>query len=101
MEKKELQEFIYFFTHNKSLTRAQQQKRDALFARDYVNNASDLEPPVKNEIDNSLEGEEHSPKAKKRKECATSKYREKYISPKNLQLFLKHPQFLLIITIYR
>ena len=36
MEKKELQEFIYFFTHNKSLTRAQQLKRDALLARDYV-----------------------------------------------------------------
>ena len=33
---KELQEFIYFFTHNKSLTRTQQLKRDALLARDYV-----------------------------------------------------------------
>lgn len=35
MEQKELQEFLYFFTHNKSLTRAQQFKRDALLARDF------------------------------------------------------------------
>ncbi len=34
MEQKQLQEFIYFFTHNKSLTRAQQKMRDALLARD-------------------------------------------------------------------
>ena len=36
MKQKELQDFIYFLTHNKSLTRAQQQKRDALLARDYM-----------------------------------------------------------------
>lgn len=35
MKQKELQEFLYFFTHNKNLTRAQQLKRDALLARDY------------------------------------------------------------------
>ena len=39
MEQKELQEFLYFFTHNKSLTRAQQFKRDALLARDFVKNS--------------------------------------------------------------
>lgn len=34
MKGKDLQEFIYFFTHNKGLTREQQAKRDALLARD-------------------------------------------------------------------
>lgn len=34
MEKKELQSFIYFFTRNKSLSKAQQQKRDELLVRD-------------------------------------------------------------------
>ena len=36
MEQKELQEFLYFFTHNKSLTRAHQIKRDELLARDMI-----------------------------------------------------------------
>lgn len=34
MEKKELQEFLHFLTHNKGLTRARQLKRDALLSRD-------------------------------------------------------------------
>lgn len=33
MKQKDIQEFIYFMTHNKSLTRAQQRKRDELLAR--------------------------------------------------------------------
>ncbi len=36
MEQKDLQEFIYFLTHNKTLTRGQQRKRDWLLARDYT-----------------------------------------------------------------
>lgn len=36
MEKKELQDFLHFLTHNKSLTRAQQLKKDALLARDLL-----------------------------------------------------------------
>jgi len=36
MQQKELQEFIYFMTHNKSLTREQQRKRDALLAKAVV-----------------------------------------------------------------
>lgn len=39
MEQKELQEFIQFITQNKQLTRAQQRKRDALLARDYVHSS--------------------------------------------------------------
>lgn len=35
MNKKDLQRFIYFFTHNKSLTHQQMIKRDKLLARDY------------------------------------------------------------------
>ena len=34
MERQELQEFIYFLTRNKQLTRAQQIKRDKLLVRD-------------------------------------------------------------------
>lgn len=36
MEQKDLQEFLYFFTRNKSLTRRQLHKRDQLLARDYM-----------------------------------------------------------------
>lgn len=57
MEKKELQEFLSFFTRNKVLSRAQQRKRDFLFTRDF----SDLfelvqelpDPPI---IDNPSNG---------------------------------------------
>ena len=35
MEKKELQDFISFFTRNKTLSHAQQRKRDILLTRDY------------------------------------------------------------------
>lgn len=38
MNEKDLQNFIYFFMHNKELTREQQKKRDVLFARDLGNN---------------------------------------------------------------
>ena len=35
MERKELQEFIYFLTRSKQLSRAQQRRRDSLLARDF------------------------------------------------------------------
>lgn len=35
MVQRELKEFIYYLTHNKNLTKAQQLKRDELLARDY------------------------------------------------------------------
>jgi len=35
MEQKKLREFIFYFTHNKILTKEQQLKRDALLARDF------------------------------------------------------------------
>lgn len=42
MERKELQEFIYFLTRSKQLSRAQQKKRDYLLARDSVQSNEDL-----------------------------------------------------------
>lgn len=90
MEQKELQEFLYFFTHNKSLTRAQQFKRDALLARDFVKNSGKSdglpESKVKDESDKekNIVPKDHSGKHRSGVIEGT-----KYTSPKNLQLFLK------------
>lgn len=90
MEQKDLQEFLYFFTHNKSLTRAQQFKRDALLARDFVKNSrkSDGLPESK------VKDKDDKDKNIISKDCS-GKHRSgvvegtKYTSPKNLQLFLR------------
>jgi len=50
MNEKELQNFIYFLTHNKSLTRAQQKKRDALLARDLGGTTEGPTPPPANQL---------------------------------------------------
>ena len=42
MEEKEIHTLIYFLTHNKSLSKAQQSKRDALIARDYSSNLVEI-----------------------------------------------------------
>ena len=89
MEQKELQEFIYFFTHNKCLTRTQKLKRDALLARDYANKlekAGDLpeDQGKKEPIDNEGGSED---KGKKHRTGIDEKTR--YTSPKNIQLFLR------------
>ena len=47
MERKELQEFIYFLTRSKQLSKVQQRKRDYLLARDY----SHSEMPLADEND--------------------------------------------------
>lgn len=90
MEKKELQEFLHFLTHNKSLTRGQQLKRDALLARDYAQKEQNadvlLEEQEKKEApkDND-EGEENN--GKKHRTGVDEKTR--YTSPKTLQMFLR------------
>jgi hypothetical protein len=90
MEQKELQEFLYFFTHNKSLTRAQQFKRDVLLARDFVKNTGKSdglpESKVKDESDKdkNVVPKDHSGKHRSGVIEGT-----KYTSPKNLQLFLR------------
>lgn len=87
MEQQELQEFIYFLTRSKQLSKTQQRKRDYLLARDCdpINNAT---PSVFSETNNSSE----------RISDFTSKTVEinhrhgveaKYISPQNIQLFLR------------
>jgi hypothetical protein len=85
MEQKELQEFLYFFTHNKSLTRAQQFKRDALLARDFVKNSGKSdglpESKVKDESDKdkNIVPKDHSGKHRSGVIEGT-----KYTSPKNI-----------------
>lgn len=90
MEPKELQEFLYFFTHNKSLTRAQQLKRDALLARDYVKRTSKSEglpdDIVKDEHDKS---KNLVPKDNSGEHRPGIKEGTQYTSPQNLQLFLR------------
>ena len=44
MEQKELQEFLYFFTRNKQLSRAQQKKRDYLLARECFRKSNGISP---------------------------------------------------------
>lgn len=90
MEKKELQEFIYFFTHNKSLTRAQQLKRDALLARDYMG---------KTELSEILSDKEEKndtgvldiiiPKSVDKKHRTGVNEKTKYTTPRNIQIFLR------------
>lgn len=90
MEQKELQEFLYFFTHNKSLTRTQQFKRDALLARDFVKNSGKSdglpESKVKDESDKdkNIVPKDHSGKHRSGVIEGT-----KYTSPKNIQMFLR------------
>lgn len=86
MEKKELKEFIYFFTHNKTLTRNQQLKRDALLARDYhklynKRTISDIEENKTNTTNNK--------KTTYRRHRPGVNEKTKYTSPKNIQSFLK------------
>lgn len=87
MEQQELQEFIYFFTRSKQLSKTQERKRDYLLARDCdpINNETQS---VFSETNNSSE----------RISDFTSKTAEikhrhgveaKYISPKNIQQFLR------------
>ena len=47
MNQKELKEFIYFFTHNKNLTKVQQLKRDELLVRDCGRKSTDAESTEK------------------------------------------------------
>lgn len=90
MEKKELQEFLYFLTHNKDLTRAQQLKRDALLARDYAHTEQKavalLDEQEKKEAPKDNDGGEEN-NWKKHRTGVDEKTR--YTSPKNLQRFLR------------
>lgn len=87
MERKELQEFIYFLTRSKQLSRTQQKKRDYLLARDCgpINNETHSVIGKNNNLGENISD-------------STSKIAEinhrlgikvKYISPKNIQQFLR------------
>lgn len=89
MEQQELQEFIYFLTRSKQLSRPQQRKRDSLLARDCE--------PIHHEI-NSVIGETNSsneiisqtPPPPKRTEISHRHgVKAKYTSPHNIQQFLQ------------
>lgn len=90
METKELQEFIYFFTHHKGLTRAQQLKRDALLARDYANKVG-LSESIPDNQDKSKPNEEKKNESggKGGKHRTGILEGTKYTSPKNIQVFLR------------
>lgn len=97
MEKQELQAFIYFFTHNKNLTRSQQLKRDELLARDVYMYSQKSEEPViesKNTEENKgieavIENDKLAFTESDRNIQNTSEDKGiKYIPPKNLKEFL-------------
>ena len=87
MDKKGLQEFIYFFTHNKSLTRAQTIKRDSLLARDYSELYTGNEKQLVNENAENQKKEKLSDADGKHRPGV--KHDIRYISPKNIQSFLR------------
>lgn len=86
MKEKELKEFLYFITHNKSLTRAQKLKRDKLLARDYFKAYTDEDLELaaneqKRKNGNIIGSEDkHRPGIK---------IKDSYIPPSNTQLFLR------------
>ncbi len=86
MEKKEIHTLIYFLTHNKSLSKAQQSKRDALIARDYSSNLVEIGDIPKVE---SITRDRIEKIRLTNRDNTKVDFRNKYISPKYLQLFLK------------
>ena len=100
MNKKELQEFIFYFTHNKSLTRSQQLKRDILLTRDYITLSKENEDNV-TEQSSTVKGQDtietKDEQSIKTKQFVSTTIRHRtgvpdkvnYISPKNIQHFLR------------
>lgn len=87
MDRKELQEFIYFLTQSRKLSKAQQRKRDCLLARDCEPNHHETQPTInktnnsnKKNIDSILQAHEinHRPGVD-----------AKYTPPQNIQQFLR------------
>ena len=90
MKQKELQEFLYFFTHNKNLTRAQQLKRDVLLARDFVNKSGLSANLSEGKVDDESDKDKNTvPKENSLKHRSGVNEGTKYTSPKNMQLFLR------------
>lgn len=87
MERQELQEFLYFLTHSKQLTRAQQRKRDNLLAKNLVTINRDIQPSV-GETNNDGEDIGISKLSTTEAEHRLG-VKAKYTSPKNIQQFLQ------------
>ena len=77
-----VRDLIYFFTHNKNLTRQQQARRDKLLARDCIaidkrtETSSELQEPLVDQGDVSAKSNE------------TKVTKVRYITPKNIHSFL-------------
>ena len=87
MERKELQEFIYFLTRSKQLSKVQQRKRDYLLARDYMSINHETQSVI-GETNSTIEiiGDSTRPTSKI---IHRRGVKAKYTSPKNIQQFLQ------------
>ncbi len=87
MERQELQEFLYFLTRSKQLTRAQLIKRDKLLVRDCMPINHETQPSISDAIDTDKSIDDFPSKS------IESNHRPgvkgKYISPQNIQQFLR------------
>lgn len=77
-----VRDLIYFFTHNKNLTRQQQARRDKLIARDC--SATNTSEPEKTITKDSTEPDGESKTVVEK----TAEKKTRYISPNNLHSFL-------------
>ena len=107
MEQEELHRFIYFLTHNKSFSKEQHRRMNCLLARDFVMLSYQAQSRINvlvnnfDQIDDKLPQQSKFAKAikfvqkKERDNKISSKVKhregvkEDYISPKNIQQFLK------------
>ena len=87
MERKELQEFIYFLTRSKQLSKVQLRKRDYLLARDYMSINHEIQSVI-GETNNTSEiiGDSTRPTSII---IHRRGVKAKYASPKNIQQFLQ------------
>lgn len=87
MERQELQEFLYFLTRSKQLTRAQQRKRDYLLARECETINLDTQSSIGEanyDCETIVDSIPNTSESYHRYGVKV-----KYTSPKNIQLFLK------------
>lgn len=91
---RELKEFIYFVTHNKNLTKAQQLKRDGLLARDYyLGTANKTSESQKNDgitqQANDIDNKKLSIPNRRKTHRSGISDKIEYCPPRNLQHFLR------------
>lgn len=105
MKQKEIEDFIYFLTNSKNLTKAQRHKRDQLLANVCVSLSKRPQPRDSDSVENTQEEDTQQKTESETKAETTNapveenkvynkdKHRNgidsKYISPKNIQSFLR------------